>query len=217
LGGTLIDAAVVVTPTVLDTNHGVPVVAIDPHYGPNQIPTIDADSRTGAVDATAHLIGLGHTRIAFLGGREELDSSREREAGFRTAMASAGVDVDEELVLDSRYDPDNAEEIAGEWLARPDRPTAIFAANDVTAIRVVETATRMGIDVPTGLSVVGFDDIPEASLATPSLTTVRQPLGEMGRAAMTMLLDILAGDEREHHIRMDTTLIVRDSTAPPSH
>lgn len=215
LGGTLIDAAVVVTPTALDTAISVPVVAVDPHYGPHWLPTIDCDSFGGSRAATQHLISLGHRRIAFLGGREELDSSQLREAGFREAMRLAGIPVEEELVRDSRYDPDAALRIAEDFLSLPEPPTAIIAANDVTAMRVIEEAKELGLSVPGDLSVVGFDDIPDAALCEPPLTTVRQPLQAMGAAAMTMLLDILEGREHEHHIRMDVELVVRESTAPP--
>lgn len=215
MGGTLIDGAVVVTPTVMDPNNVVPVVAIDPHYGPNYVPTIDADSYGGAVSAIEHLLGLGHRRIAFIGGREELDSSREREKGFRDAMAAAGVDIDESLVTESRYDPDIATQRARELLEREDRPTAIFCANDVTAMRATRVAHGLGLDVPGDVSIIGFDDIPEASLNNPPLTTVRQPLGEMGREAMAMLLDLLAGRDREQHLRMRTELVVRASTGAP--
>jgi len=215
LGGTLIDAAVVVTPTATDTAISVPVVAVDPHYGPNWLPTIDCDSFGGARSALEHLIGLGHTRIAFLGGREELDSSQLRESGFREAMRLANIPIADELVRYSRYDPEIAYMVSEELLSLPQPPTAIFAANDVTAMSVVAAARAKGLSVPEDLSVVGFDDIPDASLCTPPLTTVQQPLQAMGEAAMRMLLDILEGREHEHHIRMDTRLIVRSSTAPP--
>lgn len=216
LGGTLIDGAVVVTPTVADANFIVPVVAIDPHYGPNQIPTVDADSYGGALAATQHLIGLGHERIAFLGGRGELDSSRLRESGFRAAMVGAGLEVRDGWVLESRYDPDAAEALALDWLSQPEPPTAVFAANDVTAIRVMGAASMLGLRVPDDLSVVGFDDIPQASLARPALTTVRQPLEAMGQAAMQMLLDLLGGVDRDLHMRVPTELVIRESTAPPA-
>jgi LacI family transcriptional regulator len=215
LGGTLIDAAVVVTPTALDTAISVPVVAVDPHYGPNWLPTIDCDSFGGARSAIEHLISLGHTRIAVLGGREELDSSQLREAGFREAMRLADIPVADDLVRYSRYDPDIAQDVADALLALPEAPTAIFAANDVTAMSVIAAATARGLRVPEDVSVVGFDDIPDAALCTPPLTTIRQPLQAMGEAAMRMLLDILEGKEHEHHIRMDVELIVRTSTAPP--
>lgn len=215
LGGTIIDAAVVVTATTPDAAIGVPVVVVDPHYGPNWLPTIDCDSFGGAKSATDHLIGLGHTRIAFLGGREELDSSQLRESGFRDAMRLAGLPVSEELVRYSRYDPDTAFTVCEAFLALPNPPTAIFASNDVTAMSAVAAAHAKGLSVPEDLSVVGFDDIPDAALCTPPLTTVQQPLQAIGEAAMRMLLDILEGKEHPNHIRMDTRLVVRSSTAPP--
>ncbi len=215
LGGTLIAGAVLVTPTVLDARTIVPAVAVDPHFGPSSMPTIDADSYSGAKQATEHLISLGHRRIAFLGGRSELDSAHLREAGYRDSMIAAGIPVDPSLVRESRYVPDRAAEITRDLLELPDRPTAIFAANDVTAIRAMEVAHEYGLSVPEDVSVVGFDDIPEATLAVPQLTTVRQPMQAMGRAAMEMLLEIIRGVERETHIRMSTELVVRDSTAPP--
>lgn len=218
LGGTLIAGAVLVTPTVLDARTVVPVVAIDPHYGPNRLPTIDADSFTGAEQATDHLISLGHRRIAFLGGRSELDSAHLREAGYRNAMAEAGIPVDQALVRETRYVPDRAAEITRELLLMEDRPTAIFAANDITAMRAMEVAQEFGLSVPQDLSIVGFDDVPEASLVSPSLTTVRQPMQSMGAAAMTMLLDLINGVEREPHVRMSTELVVRGTTTePPEH
>jgi len=194
----------------------VPIVAIDPHYGPNKVPTVDSDSYGGAMAATNHLIRLGHRRIAFVEGRHELDSSRLRASGFRAAMTAAGLPIDEALVRESRYDPDVAGAIAAELLSLDEPPTAVFAANDVTAIRVVQTAQARGLNVPADLSVVGFDDIPQSSLMSPTLTTVRQPLGAMGEAAMTMLMDLLSGAEGVSHVRMITELVVRESTAPPA-
>lgn len=215
LGGTLIDAAVVVTPTALASAISVPVVAVDPHYGPNWLPTIDCDSLGGARSATEHLIELGHTRIAYLGGRKELDSSQLREEGFREAMQSAGIPVVEDLVRDCRYDPDVAYAVVSEFLALPEPPTALFAANDVTAMRAIDAAQACGLSVPGDLSVVGFDDIPDAAFCQPPLTTVQQPLQAMGEAAMRMLIDILEGREHVQHVRMETEFVVRDSTAPP--
>ncbi|MCB2413439.1 LacI family transcriptional regulator [Demequina sp. TTPB684] len=215
LGGTLMDGAVVVTPTSLDSAISVPVVAVDPHYGPNWLPTIDSDGFGGAKSAANHLLELGHRRIAFLGGRQELDSSQLRESGFREAMRLAGVPIVDELVRYSRYDPDIAQDVADAFLALPEPPTAIIAANDVTAMSAMAAARARGLRVPEDVSIVGFDDIPDASLCDPPLTTVRQPLQAMGEAAMTMLLAILDGREHEQHIRMDTEFIVRASTAPP--
>lgn len=215
LAGTLIDGAVIVTPTVIEAHPGVPVVAVDPHTGPSGLPTVDADSFAGAVLATEHLLGLGHTRIAFLGGRPDLESARLREDGFRHAMAAAGVAVDEDLVRVGGYRPETADQPANELLARPEPPTAVFAANDLSAIRVVEVARSLGLRVPDDLSVIGFDNVPESALATPSLTTISQPLQQMGAEALRLLVDLIDGRERGVHVRLPTELVERASTAPP--
>jgi LacI family transcriptional regulator len=215
LGGTLIDGAILVTPTVLGPLATVPVVAIDPHYGPSQVPTVDADSFAGANLATAYLIGLGHRRIAFLGGRGDLESAHLREAGFREAMADAGLPVDEDLVRATHFQPQLAEVEARALLSLSQPPTAIFAANDITAERTIAVARSMGLAVPADVSVLGFDDIPEAALCDPPLTTVRQPLREMGEAAMNMLLDLLKGLERSTHTRLPVELVIRASCAAP--
>ncbi|WP_425483029.1 LacI family DNA-binding transcriptional regulator [Cellulomonas septica] len=215
LAGTLIDGAVIVTPTVVEAHPGVPVVAVDPHTGPSGLPTVDADSFAGAVLATEHLLGLGHTRVAFLGGRPDLESARLREDGFRHAMAAAGVPVDEDLVRVGGYRPETADQPANELLARPQPPTAVFAANDLSAIRVVEVARSLGLRVPEDLSVIGFDNVPESALATPPLTTISQPLQQMGAEALRLLVDLIDGRERGVHVRLSTELVERASTAPP--
>lgn len=215
LGGTLIDGALLVTPTVLNAATGVPAVAVDPHYGPSSLPTVDADNYGGAKAGTEHLLDLGHRRIAFLGGRHDLDSARGREKGFRDAMAAAGVPVDEDLVVETNYEPGPAAEAAASMLELPNPPTAMFAANDITALAVMDVALDMGLAVPYDLSVVGFDDVPEAAAAPVPLTTVRQPLQAMGAEAMRLLLAQIRGEEHELHVRMDTELVVRASTAPP--
>ena len=216
LSGTLIDGAILVTPTVVDVRDGVPVVAIDPHRGPSGHATVDAENRGGAVLATEYLIGLGHRRIAFLGGREDLESSRLREDGFRSAMAAAGLDVDPRYLRVGGYKRETADDPAHELLALPDRPTAVFAANDLMAIAMIDAAADMGLRVPEDLSVVGFDDVPEAVAAIPPLTTVAQPLQQMGMEAVRMLLRLVTEPEASSdHVRLPTRLIERASAAPP--
>ncbi|WP_125777942.1 LacI family DNA-binding transcriptional regulator [Antribacter gilvus] len=217
LGGTLIDGAVIVTPTVVAPVHdGVPVVAIDPHTGPSGAPTVDSDSLEGARTATEYLIGLGHTRIAYLGGRPDLESARLRELGFREAMSAHGLAVDPDLVRVGGYRPDRADAPAHELLDREDRPTAVFAANDLSAIRMIEVAHEMGLRVPQDLSVIGYDNVPESATCTPPLTTIAQPLHQMGAEALRMLIDLLDGSEREQHLRLPTSLVERASCAPPA-
>ena len=215
LSGTLVDGAIVVTPTVVEAHPGIPVVAVAPHAGPTGLPTVDSDSLGGARLAVQHLVELGHRRIGFLGGRRDLESARLREEGFRRAMAEAGAPVDEALVGMGDYRRGTAVEPARAILDRTDPPTAVFAANDLSALAVLDVARELGLDVPRDLSVIGFDNVPESALATPSLTTVAQPLQEMGAAALRLLVDLVAGKDVPTHRRLPTTLVRRASTAPP--
>ncbi len=210
LGGTLIDGAIIVTPTVVDARDGVPVVAIDAHTGPSGVPTVDADNFAGAVLATDHLLGLGHRRIALVGGRPDLESARLREKGFRHAMRRAGVTIDEQLVTMGDYRATTAEAPARALLTLPEPPTAIFAANDLSAIRTMDVARELGMSVPDDLSVIGFDNVPESALAHPPLTTISQPLHDLGATALAMLLGMLQGDQpASTHVTLPTELVER--------
>jgi LacI family transcriptional regulator len=200
----------------VETDQGIHVVAIDPHTGPSGMPTVDSDNFAGAVLATKYLLGLGHRRIGFIGGRPDLESARLREAGFRTAMADAGVRVDETLVAVGGYRAETAQGPARQLLARTERPTAVFASNDLSAIATVAAAHGLGLAVPDDLSVIGFDNVPESALATPPLTTIMQPLRQMGAEALRLLVDLIAGVECETHVRLPTELVLRASCAPPA-
>ncbi|WP_238007447.1 LacI family DNA-binding transcriptional regulator [Dactylosporangium sp. AC04546] len=213
LSGTLIDGAVLVTPTVVDVDYGTAVVAVDPHAGPSGLPTVDSDNLLGARLGTQHLLDLGHRRIAMLSGRPDLESAKLREQGYTDALRAAGVPVDPALIQVGNYDPDASAEAARRLLAGPDRPTAIFAANDISAIAAMEVATGMGLRVPEDLSVVGFDNVPESALTTPALTTVEQPIHEMGHRAIDLLIQLMSGEPVEQtHVRLTTSLVVRQST-----
>lgn len=213
LAGSVIDGAIVVTPTIVDAEiGGIPVVAVDPHTGPVDVPTVDADNYTGAVIATEYLLGLGHRRIAHLAGRPDLESARLRERGFRDAMARAGLTVDERLVVVGGFRAESSEGPARDLLSAPDRPSAVFAANDLSAIRTMEVARSLGLRVPDDLSVIGFDNVPESALATPPLTTIAQPLKEIGAAALQMLVTMLDGGAPDpSHVRLPTTMVERAS------
>ncbi len=215
LSGTLIDGAVLVTPTTVDGGYRIPVVAIDPHTGPSGLPTVHSDNLAGADAAVHHLIELGHRRIGFLGGRDDLESARRREAGFRRTMAAAGLPVDPDLIRSGGFRMETSDTPARELLDRPDRPTAIFAANDLMAIRTMQVARTLGLRVPEDLSVIGFDNIPEAAMATPALTTIAQPLRSLGQTAMQVLLAMLRGEEIvQWHVQLATELVLRSSTGP---
>ncbi|MCL1871442.1 MAG: LacI family transcriptional regulator [Promicromonosporaceae bacterium] len=214
LGGTLFDGAIILTPTIAVPPSSVPVVAVDPHTGTGNASTIESDNVGGARAATRHLIELGHTRIAHVRGRTDLESAGLRERGYRDSLAEAGIPYDPELVRDGGYRAAWTLDAARELLTLPDRPTAVFAANDLSAFGVLEVANELGLRVPQDLSIVGFDDIPEAASATPRLTTVAQPLQEMGARAVSMLLALLEGRPAEAHVRLPSRLVVRKSTAP---
>ena len=214
--GTLVDGAVLVTPTVTDVQYDGPVVAVDPHTGPSRLPAVTADNLQGARLAVEHLLGLGHRRIGMVTGRPDLISGELRERGYREALTAAGLAVEEQLLEAGGFEFEPAKQAARALLSLPDRPTAVFAANDLSALATVDAAAELGLDVPGQLSVVGFDNVPESALASPSLTTVDQPIRQMGRDALTMLVALIAGEELEQtHVTLDTTLVVRGSTAPP--
>lgn len=216
LSGTLIDGAVLVTPSVVDVDVEIPLVAIDPHMGPEGLPSVQADNPVGAAMATRHLIELGHRRIAFLTGRPDLRSSVLREEGYRKALAEAGIPLDPSLVRGGYYSRDAVRGSALELLSRADRPTAVFAANDLSALGTLDVAQELGLRVPQDLSVIGFDDIPEAVQARPPLTTVRQPIQQMGQVAVEQLLALLDGRELEQaSITLPTSLIRRRTCGPP--
>ncbi|MGW3999172.1 LacI family DNA-binding transcriptional regulator [Amycolatopsis sp. NPDC004772] len=214
LSGTLVDGAVLVTPAVsLEAVPGTPVVAVDPHTGPSHLPTIDSDNLRGAQLATEHLLDLGHRRIAFLAGRPDLQSAELRKTGYLRALTAAGIAPDEDLIRIGAYDPEVSAASAHALLTGPDRPTAVFAANDISAIATVGAARELGLAVPDDLSVVGFDNVPESALCSPPLTTVDQPIREMGHRAIRMLIALINGDEVERtHVTLDTGLVVRHST-----
>ena len=213
LSGTLVDGAVLVTPTVVDVQYGAPVVAVDPHTGSSDLPTVVSDNMHGGRLATDHLLQLGHRRIAMLSGRPDLESARLREQGYRNALEAAGVAVDEDLIQAGDYEPDIAAAQAKRLLHSEGRPTAVFAANDLSAIAVIEAAAELGLRVPEDLSVVGFDNIPEATRCNPPLTTVEQPIRLMGQRAIEMLIRLIQGEPLEsEHVTLATPLSERQST-----
>jgi LacI family transcriptional regulator, galactose operon repressor len=215
VSGTLTDGTVLVTPTVVDAVNSAPVVAVDPHTGPSSLPTVASDNLKGAITATEHLIGLGHRRIGFLAGRPDLESARLREQGYRQAMAAAGLAVGPELVRIGGYDSESAGEPVRQMLALPagQRPTAVFAANDVSALETMRVAAELGLPIPDGLSVIGFDNIPESALSQPGLTTIEQPIQRMGYEAVRILIGLIDGTATgaELSITLPTALVVRQS------
>ncbi len=152
LSDTLADGTILVAPTVIDVESSHPIVAVDPHVGGSSIPTVASQNYEGARAATEHLIELGHRRIGFLAGRRDLESARRREAGYRAALEAAGIPFDPDLIQVGGFTEETARQPAAALLGLAERPTAIFAANDLSAIQVLRTAGELGLDVPGDLS-----------------------------------------------------------------
>ena len=216
LNGSLTDGLILVTPTVMELNTDSPVVTIDPHIDAVGLPAVSSDNHGGALQATAHLTGLGHRRIGFIAGRPDLESARGRRQGYADGLAAAGLELDPTLVRTGDYTRAVGRACADELLDLAERPTAIFAANDESAIGVLEAAKARGIAVPDELSVVGFDDLPEARYTEPPLTTVDQSVEQMGYEATLLLLEQIADPSRPPvHITLPTQLVVRGSCRAP--
>jgi LacI family transcriptional regulator len=193
----------------------VPLVALGSRSEVHGVPAVDVDNEAGARAAAEHLVGLGHRRIGHLTGRVTHAASAERCQAYRQVLHSAGIDVPEEYVLETDFDKEQDYVQARRLLSLRNRPTAIFAANDLMAIAVMAAARDLGISVPGELSVVGFDDIAASELVTPPLTTVRQPLREIGDIAAHMLMRTIDGEAIPPETKLvPPQLIVRGSTAP---
>ncbi|MCA4134277.1 LacI family DNA-binding transcriptional regulator [Arthrobacter sp. M4] len=197
---------------------GMPVVLIDPVGQPGpDLTTIGAANWKGAYSATEYLLSLGHTRIAMIGGREDLQCSSAREDGFLAAHRARGVAVDKSLMVPGDFSTEAGETATEELLALDSRPTAIFAGNDAQAFGAYRSVRKAGLRIPEDISIVGFDDIPAAEWVEPGLTTIRQPVVQMAETAMRTLLRHLDGEENmPERIELGTELIVRGSTAAPA-
>lgn len=212
LNGSIVDGIIVVTPTATSFATSAPVVAIDPNNESPDCPWITSMNYEGAVAAMEYLIRLGHRRIGFIGGRPDLQSANQRLQGYRDALVRAGIPPDGVLIEAGDFTRETGRLCARRLLALREPPTAIFAANDQSALGVMQAAREVGLRIPEDLSVLGFDNIPEAAYANPALTTVDQFIQEMGRQGAEMLLDLIQGKSLASKVyRTMTQLVVRDS------
>jgi LacI family transcriptional regulator len=193
----------------------LPLVVVSSQDVPDGVPFVDVDNYEGLRLATEYLIRIGHTRIAHMSGDENQPSVAARRAGYLDAMAAAGLSVPPEYVVTSWYIVSRSKEDSRRLLTLPNRPTAIATGSDNIACGILEVARELGIAIPGELSVTGFDDIPPATLVTPQLTTVRQPLTDIGSRATEKLLSLINGEESVSSHRAQPELVVRGSTAPP--
>ena len=196
---------------------GSPFVVIDPSLPlDDDIPVVAAANWAGARMATEHLIGLGHTHIGIITGQRSWCASIDRLAGYHSALLAAGLPIIPEYVREADFWIDGGAARRAGAAGPASRPTAIFAMSDPMAIGALRAARERGLEVPADLSVVGFDDVEMASMVTPALTTVSQPLQEMGRLAVTVLYRQINGQPLDaNRVELSTKLVVRDSTAPP--
>ena len=191
-----------------------PHVLIDSE-GSSMGPAIGCNNRQGAYDGASYLLSLGHRRIGFITGILTMGSSRSRLLGYRQALSDHGLAEDPALVVEGDYQQPAGYAGAQALLALPEPPTAVFASNDVMAFGAMEAIREAGLRIPHDISVLGFDDIPQAAGVTPALTTVRQPLHEMGRQAVQMLLSYIKDPDRPFEYReLSTSLTIRSSCVP---
>jgi LacI family transcriptional regulator len=197
---------------------GLPLVVLDPLVSASaDVTSVGSTNYAGGLAAAQHLLALGHRSVAYLGGDGTAACNQARLHGFRGAMEAAGCQVLDDRVLMRRFRYEEGLTGGAVLLDLPDPPTAIFAGNDEIAVGVMEAARARGLRVPDDLSVIGFDDTQVAQFSSPQLTTVRQPLRDMGAVAMRTALQLVAGERVDsHHVELATTLVVRASTAPPA-
>lgn len=194
----------------------IPLIGVWQGHRAPQIPVVNVDNYAGVRLGVQHLAELGHRRIAFLQGGRTGDGLERREA-FVSVCRELGIDVPERYlhVVTNEF---NAAEMSVEGFLRARRrPTALIASTDVAAIGGLKAASRLGIGVPSQLSIVGFDDIPLAQVTIPSLTTVHQPMEELSQHVLSRLLAMIAGEpgQAADIARLAPTLVIRESTAPP--
>ncbi|ADB33261.1 transcriptional regulator, LacI family [Kribbella flavida DSM 17836] len=196
----------------------LPLVVVDPiDIAQPDVTSVGSTNFAGGMAATQHLLSLGHRRIAYLGGPPTSGCNQARMNGFRGAMEAAGAEVPKEYVWMREFLYEDGLAGGAALLDLPEPPTAIFAGSDEVALGALEAARARGLRVPEDLSVVGFDDTQLARLASPQLTTVRQPIREMGAVALRTALQLAAGEKVDsHHVELATRLIVRSSAAAPA-
>lgn len=197
------------------TRRQIPIVLLNNQHPSKFAHSVMIDNVRGSMDGTRHLIELGHRRIAYLGDRYGRQSDTERMEGYRNAFAEAKLRVDRKLIVHGDGKPEGASAAIAKLLALPRRPTAILCYNDMSALGAVHELRSAGVRIPEDISVVGFDDLYISQYLDPPLTTIRQPMRQMGRLAMETLIGILAGAKSEHNIKVPGELIVRRSTAAP--
>jgi len=210
LNNSLTDGVLVVASSASEFVTQAPLVAVDPHVIDPNYPSVQGTNYQGSLEAMNYLLGLGHCRIGFIGGRPEIMSSGRRLQGYRDGLTQAGIEIDESLILPGDFSTKTGYERALQLLSLSSPPTAVFASNDQSAIGVLQAADEIGLHVPEDISLIGFDNISEAGYL--GLTTVDQHLAEMGYLATQMLIKLVNGEQLESKVqKMPTKLVERKS------
>ncbi len=199
----------------------IPTVAVATGRAPGDLAVVSINDMQAAYEMTRHLIALGHSRIGFIKGNPNQSASGRRFEGYAAALQEADIPVRDELIAQGYFTYRSGLDAAEQILALADPPSAIFASNDDMAAATVAIAHRNGLDVPSDLTVCGFDDTSLATTIWPELTTIRQPISEMSREAVELLVRMLksrraaVSEDAAEHVVMDYTLIRRQSDAAP--
>ena len=210
LNGSMTDGMLIVASAAAEFITEAAIVAVDPHIINPNYPSVQGMNYEGAMEVMNYLIGLGHRRIGFISGRPEIASGQQRLKGYQDALQNAGIEIDPSLIAPGDFTQKSGQRCTRQLLSLDHPPTAIFAANDQSAMGVFEAASDMGVQIPSDLSVVGFDNIYEAHFM--GLTTMDQNLAEMGSIATEMLVKLINGEKLEPEIyKMQTRLVERTS------
>lgn len=196
--------------------HHTPIVAIHNNADLPGVPNLSTDSEAGAYDLVKYLLSFGRRRILHIGGPEDVQDAKDRVSGYIRALGEAGVAFDPDLVCRGRYTYTSGRECMNSWLSAQKGaklPTAVFGANDATAAGAIEALTAEGYSIPGDISIIGFDDSLMARMCNPRLTTLRQPLREMGKRAVDLLLGQIDTHTNPPSEVFPTELVVRDSVA----
>jgi LacI family transcriptional regulator len=215
LNGSITDGVVVVAAATTNFTTDAPLVIIDPNNEYPDFPAVTSTNREGALAAMKYLTGLGHRRIGFITGRLELLSACHRMLGYKDGLADKDIPVDDELIQIGDYTTETALRCTRTLLSLKNRPTAIFASNDMSAMGVYQAASQAGLRIPEDLSVMGFDNIHDSAHLHPPLTTIDQFISEMATIATEMVFKMIKGEIVDKNLyKIQTQLLIRDSCLP---
>jgi LacI family transcriptional regulator len=190
---------------------GGPLVLIGRHPYFVNVPSVDVENREGAREAVAHLIRLGHRRIGVINGQLQMEAAQARRDGYKQALLEAGIAIESELMVEGDYSEPTAYAAMLKLLDLAPPPTAVFAASDTMAIGALRAIRDRGMRVPEDVALIGYDDLPLAAHATPPLTSVNQPVSDMGAHAVRLLVEQIRDEEPGGSVRLPARLVVRES------